>query len=762
MWMNSIAGSGRPLVVALLGLMLAGCRSSAPPAPAATPGTAAGPAGVVASQATSDLAGYCQDLHDHPFLGSARREELTQALASVSGGGSQYQGQVRQVEQAKAYFRLGQELLNQGQLDQAAAHLDTALQMATAVNAPADALDQMLLMRALIGLRRGEVENCINAPDPGYPYLCLLFTGAEGAYPQKDPIQGAAADLEAALRVAPQDTTALWLLNVAHMLLGSYPDGVPAAWRIPPERFASPRQVPRFRNVAADLGVNGVNQLGGSIMEDFDNDGFLDILTTTYHPCKHVLYYHNDGNGRMSDRSVAAGLGDQLGGFNAQQTDYNNDGFMDVFITRGGWQADAGQHRRSLLRNNGDGTFSDVSHEAGVALPTFPSQASAWADYDNDGDVDVYVGSETSARIPPGQGFPAQLYRNNGDGTFTDVAQEAGVTNDRMAKGVAWGDYDNDGDPDLYVSNIGPNRLYRNNGDGSFADVAAEVKVMEPSGRSFAPWFFDYNNDGWLDLFVAGYDTNVVEVANDYMGRPFKAERPRLYRNDGQGGFEDVTEAAGLKRALLPMGSNFGDMDNDGWLDFYLGTGDPNFQTLMPNVMFWNEGGQRFLDVTQAAAVGHLPKGHGIAFGDLDNDGDQDIYLQAGGFVTGDTSPNALFENPGAGNHWLTAKLVGERSNRAAIGARVTVTVTEGARQRPIHLEVTSGSSFGANSLQLETGLGQAEKIDAVEVFWPTTKTRQVFRDLAVDQFLEIHEGEAVPRLVRRPRLQLYRAEESP
>src|SRR6185295_5422391 len=238
---------------------------------------------------------------------------------------------------------------------------------------------------------------------------------------------------------------------------------------------------------------------------------------------------------------------------------------------------------------------------------------------------------------------PAQLYRNAGDGTFQDVARRAGVTNDRYAKGVAAGDFDNDGDLDLYVSNIGKNRLYRNDGNATFTDVAEAAGVTEPSGRSFAAWFFDYDNDGWLDLFVGAFDARVEDVAADYLGLPGQAHSPKLYHNERNGKFTDVAARMGLDHAWLPMGANFGDLDNDGWLDIYLATGDPDFQTLMPNVALRNDGGRRFQDVTTSAGLGHLQKGHGVAFADLDNDGDQDIYHQLGGFYPGDRFANALF-----------------------------------------------------------------------------------------------------------------------
>ena len=244
--------------------------------------------------------------------------------------------------------------------------------------------------------------------------------------------------------------------------------------------------------------------------------------------------------------------------------------------------------------------------------------------------------------------FAGNLFRNNGGGAFTDVAAAAGATNDRYAKGVAWGDFDGDGDPDLYVSNVGPNRLYRNDG-GRFADDAPGLGVTGPEDRSFATWFFDHDNDGDLDLFVATYLAGVADIAADVLGRPASQELwPRLYRNDG-GSFFDATAAAGLNHPSLPMGANFGDIDGDGFPDIYLGTGSPSFESVMPNLLYRNNGDGTFSDVTFSTGFGHLQKGHGVSFADFDRDGDADVALQAGGFYPGDRFANALFENPGPG-----------------------------------------------------------------------------------------------------------------
>ncbi|MGH7171042.1 MAG: CRTAC1 family protein, partial [Gemmataceae bacterium] len=386
--------------------------------------------------------------------------------------------------------------------------------------------------------------------------------------------------------------------------------------------------------------------------------------------------------------------------------------------------------RPSLLRNNKDGTFTDVTRTAGLLQP-INTQVAVWADYDNDGWLDLFVGGET---------VPSRLYHNQGDGTFEERAEKAGASNrGYKCKGANWGDWDGDGYPDLFVSNLnGPPRLYHNNKNGTFKDIAAQVGIRRPR-NGFSCWFWDYDNDGWLDLFVTGYERDLNEVIASHLGKPHKGVICRLYHNQHGKGFADVSKAAGLDHAMAPMGSNFGDFDGDGFLDFYLGTGTPNYSMLVPNRMFKNVGGKRFADITFSSGTGHLQKGHGVACGDWDRNGSIDLFVQMGGAVPGDRSRSALFQNPSKGKHWITVHLTGKKSNRPAIGARIKATLSSG---QTIYRHVSSGSSFGANPLQQTIGLGAADKIVTLEIHWPTSGTTQVFRDVPVDQAIEVTEFE--------------------
>ena len=327
----------------------------------------------------------------------------------------------------------------------------------------------------------------------------------------------------------------------------------------------------------------------------------------------------------------------------------------------------------------------------------------------------------------------------------------------RFAKGVAWGDHRRTtAIPDLYVSNIGPNRLYRNRGDGTFEDVAEELGVDEPRGRSFTTWFFDHDNDGDLDLFVADYGATLDEVAGHYLGLLTAGGHPRLYRNEGGEGFEDVSREVGLTTPCLPMGANYGDLDNDGYIDFFLGTGTPSFESIAPNLMYRNDGGRRFVDVTYSGGFGHLQKGHGVAFADVDHDGDQDVFEQMGGAYPGDAYPSVLYENPGHGNSWIVLELVGVSSNRSAIGARIAITVEGSAEgRRTIRANVGSGGSFGGSPFRQEIGLGQAERIEEIRVTWPRTGREQRLAGVAMRRHYELREDTDVLRPLERPAMTL-------
>jgi len=535
---------------------------------------------------------------------------------------------------------------------------------------------------------------------------------------------------------SPAQFASRWLLNIAYMMSGGYPDEVPNQWLLPPASLDSDESFPRFADVAARAGVDILSLSGGVVADDFDGDGDVDLMVSVYPLSEQLRWFRNEGNLRFEDRTAEAGLLGVTGGLNMVQADYDNDGDLDVFLLRGAWAEDKGRHPNSLIRNNGDGTFIDATFEAGLGQVHYPTQTASWADYDNDGDLDLYIGNETSSRLAS----PSQLFENRGDRTFEDVAEAAGVTNLSFTKAVVWGDYDADQFPDIYVSNLrGPNRLYHNNGDGTFTDVAEALGVTGPHS-SFPAWFWDFDNDGHLDIYVSAYAASIAHLTASQIGMQLPIEYARLYRNDGRGGFTDVAERYDLARPSAPMGANFGDLDMDGYLDFFLGTGYPTFTELMPNVMYRNRSGRGFSDVTAAGGFGHLQKGHGVAFADLDADGDNDVFEQMGGGLRGDLARNVLYENPGFGNRWIGIHLVGRESNRSALGARIRVTIQDEEGSRSIYRHVGSGGSFGANPLRETIGLGNAERIELVTVHWPTSNRTQVLRSIPMDSEIVVVE----------------------
>ncbi len=346
--------------------------------------------------------------------------------------------------------------LRAGEIDEAVARIDAASDAVGKSTAPTKTHAYVLRMRGLIYLRKAEVQNCILRHNRD---CCIFPLSGGGVHTAPAPAAEARASFAAYLKLHPDDGSVGWLLNIIAMALGDYPDAVPEPYRIPPEALKPDLQLGRFVDVAPRLGLDTFNQCGGVIAEDFDGDDQIDIVTSTFDPGGPLTYYRNRGDGRFDDLSAASRLDDQLGGLNCVGADYDNDGDTDILVLRGAWLKEDGQIRNSLLRNNGDGTFDDVTHRAGLADPARPTQAAAWGDFDNDGDLDVYIVNESRVEYG-GASYPAQMFQNNGDGTFTDIAPQAGVTNDGWTKGVTAGDYDNDGDLDLYVSNfIEPNRL---------------------------------------------------------------------------------------------------------------------------------------------------------------------------------------------------------------------------------------------------------------------------------------------------------------
>jgi enediyne biosynthesis protein E4 len=500
----------------------------------------------------------------------------------------------------------------------------------------------------------------------------------------------------------------------------------------------------------------------GCAFIDYDNDGWMDIFILSgtrlagAPPEATNRLYKNNRDGTFTDVTAQSGLTKVGWASSVCVGDYNNDGFEDLFCTYWGQNA--------LYRNNGDGTFTDVTKQAGL----WNDGATRWGagcsfvDYNRDGHLDLFVSNYVQfdfEHIPkPGGGvncnwkgvpvecgprglpFPVQfLYRNNGDGTFTDVSRDAGISASRNSYGmtVVAADLDEDGWPDIYVaSDSTPSLLFMNNHDGTFREegvlrgVALNEDGMEQAGMGVG--IGDYNLDGHLDLYKTHFadDTNV------------------LYRNDGKGNFDDVTHAArlGVETRFICWGTGMVDLDNDGWPDIFVVAGSvypglertlPQYPNKCPRMIFRNLGNETFEELLEQQAGPAIAAAHssrGCAFGDFDNDGDVDIVI-----VNLNEPPSLLRNDLRGGHHWLKVKLIGTKSNRSAIGARVLVRYGKKTQAQAL----TSQSSFySSNDPRLHFGLGAETSAD-IEIHWPNG-LRENLKGIAADQLVTIQEGAGV------------------
>jgi hypothetical protein len=553
-----------------------------------------------------------------------------------------------------------------------------------------------------------------------------------------------------------------------------------ASRNVKPQPRGKPSGIPfdaRFTDVAKQAGLTApviygnpdrkdyiLEAIGcGCAFFDYDNDGWLDIFLLSGTLMQGApagatnRLYKNNRDGTFTDVTAKAGLLRTGWASAVCVGDYNNDGFEDLFITYFG--------QNVLYRNNGDGTFTDVTREAGLlGAPNRWGAGCTFLDYDRDGHLDLFVSNYLkfdAARVPkPGQtaecnwkGVPVNcgprglppgehlLYRNNGDGTFRDVTVPSGIAKAKGSYGMTAiaADFDNDGWPDIFVACDSTSSFYfRNKHDGTFEEegivrgVALNEDGMEQAGMGVG--IGDYDLDGNLDLFKTHFadDTNI------------------LYRNDGKGNFDDVTIRSGLgvETRYVGWGAAMVDLDNDGLPDLFYVTGSvypevekkvPAYPYRTPRVVFRNLGGGKFEELIAEAGPGvaALHSSRGCAFGDFDNDGDVDVLV-----VNLNEPPSLLRNDVPGSRHWLKVKLIGARSNRSAIGSRVTVAY--GGRKQA--QEVLSQSSFySANDPRLHFGLGAETRAD-ITVRWISGRVDQ-FPGVAADQVVTIREGEGILNL---------------
>jgi hypothetical protein len=530
----------------------------------------------------------------------------------------------------------------------------------------------------------------------------------------------------------------------------------------------------KFVDVTAALGIHFKHEASptsrkyllstmgsGVALFDYDNDGRLDIffangariddpapkglIPQKDGPKYSNRLYHQKEDGTFEDVTDKAGLSGTGYSTGVAVGDYDNDGYDDLFV--------GGYGRSTLYHNNGNGTFTDVTSRAGVAGSGWAT-SSAWVDYDNDGKLDLVVARYMEWDFDDiycgerKQGYRAYchpdifrpisilLYHNDGNGKFTEVSERAGVSKPLKALGVAIGDYDRDGWPDIVIANDSvPESLFHNKGDGTFEEVAmVSGLAMDGNGTTYAGMgvdFEDYNNDGWPDVVI-------TDLAN---------QRYALYSNSKDGSFDYASPVSGLGEMTLlhsGWGIRFLDYDNDGWKDLVVAqshvmdtieVNEPHLHYLEPPLLAHNELGKTFADVSAQSGEVFRQKwaGRGLATGDIDNDGRVDVV------ITSNDGPAWVLRNETpTRNHWLTMKLVGVKSNRDGIGAQVEVTTETGKQYATV---TTAGSYESSSDRRVHFGLGAATSVTQIRIRWPSGIT-QMLADTKADQILVVTEAE--------------------
>lgn len=646
-------------------------------------------------------------------------------------------------------FQACNQLILAGENEKALVQLESLNEYASSIQDPQkrkEAKSYVLPLLSLAYWRMAESANCIGGAASG---SCILPIKEEYLYRDRKPVEMAIKSIEELLVYFPDDWNHVWLLNVANMARGTYPEGVSERFRIPESEFAPKSDFPYFQEEARDRGISMNGTAGASISEDFNNDGLMDLFVTSWGIKGQCKLFIQTADGQFDDVTEEWGLDGMIGGLNAIQGDYNNDGFQDIFLMRGAWLKND-ILPNSLFKNVAGKGFEDVTIPMNM-YDRNPCQAGVWGDFNNDGWLDLYVGNETP-RSADSQGIIKtrdRLYINQEGKSFTDQFEDSGIHQGTFTKGVSAGDINGDGWLDLYVSNFGQkNALYLNS--GARDQVKFNVKTgCEKPISSFPCWMFDFNQDGLLDIFSASfYDERSGNNFSGYIAKEMKGgsaenETSALYIQTPDGEFKNIVDDVGLNTNIFAMGSNYGDLNYDGYPDMYLGTGEPGLASIIPNRLFMNIGGTAFKDVSFEGGFAHIQKGHAVSFADMDQDGDLDLYATMGGAFEGDIFHNALFVNPGFESNYIKVKLIGKNCNSFGVGAKIQVDIEQkDGSQRSVYHWVNSGGSFGANPLLASIGLGKnAKRVTRITVAWPGRDDKQLITEnIALNSVLIIDE----------------------
>ncbi len=603
----------------------------------------------------------------------------------------------------KLRLRLIDELMRDNQNIDAISEIDNILSSFTSNKFKY----QLLHYKALAYFRKAERMCCVENFNSK---SCILPVNEE-SFKKNIDIKKANVIWGKLLKEKPWDYQVKWMFNLTNHLLGKDVD----------RKIEKPFGVNinkahpiAMDNIANELGIDLGGLAGGVIVEDFDNNGLLDVFRTSWyfdHNCR--LYLQIKPN-EFVDSTSQFGLAGELGGLNCVQADYNNDGFIDILILRGGWLGNIGKISNSLLKNINGKSFVNVNVENNI-ITEAPTHSAVWADFDNNGFLDLFISNESQEN-----NYDNEFYLNYAGRLKKVKLDNIGLSFHTFTKGISVTDIDNDGDVDIFISSFGnDNQLYENRinekGILHFENISNSAGVNEGK-YSFSCMFFDYNNDGFDDLFVGGFgDSSVNEAVRAYTGLTPRTGSSIMYKNLGGGKFKDITKDMGLSGIVNVMGLNHGDINSDGFEDIYIGTGSPSFSNLIPNRLFLNSKGKSFEEMTIESQTGSLQKGHGIAFADFDNDNDLEMFVALGGWYTGDSFKDFLFKAK-TDFSGTKIKLQGSKSNRFGVGAKVELITKNNFK---VYKQLFNSSSFGNNPFTLFFGVDNSD-VEKINVFWPS------------------------------------------